>query len=320
VAIEGPQQPSDGPDVDELFEAHVAPTREALTALLDASDHLRDYWGYLPAPDSQAMAELAVQAHLKGNSPWDEEPAQAAHNQGHLLLFGSGDCARALVRELSHRDTPVYAHVVLARAALEHASRAWWLFDPAIGLRRRVARGMNERIFGLYEQRRLSLTEEHDARASERLNGLFAEAARLGFQPVSDSSRARRYLEERRPGQTQLLKNVLSTDGDDSLGALVYGAFSAVAHGTTFGLMSSVEAAAPNVPRPPGMTWGAVGTSSRDVVSVLTAVIVGTMGAHRRRNEFFGWASQSWNETVVRAIEAVKGSFPPGTTASATRS
>jgi hypothetical protein len=178
---------------------------------------------------------------------------------------------------------------------------------------------MNERIFGPYEQRRLPLTEEHDARASERLNGLFAEAARLEFQLVSDSSRARRYLEERRPGQTRFLKNLLSTDGD-SLGAWVYGAFSAVAHGTTFGLMSSVEAAAPNVPRPPGMTWGAVGTSSRDVVSALTAVIVGTMGAHGRRNEFFGWASQSWNETVVHAIQAVKGSFPPGTTASDTRS
>jgi hypothetical protein len=114
VAIEGPQQSSDGPSIEERFEAHVAPTREALTVLLDASDHLRDHWGFLPAPNSPAMAELAAQAELKGNSPWEDAPAQAAHNQGQLLLFGSGDCARALVRVLSDRDTPVYAHVVLA--------------------------------------------------------------------------------------------------------------------------------------------------------------------------------------------------------------
>jgi hypothetical protein len=317
VASQGPQQPSDGPSIDEAFEAHIAPTRKALTALLDASDHLRDHWGSLPAPNSQAMAELAAQGELKGNSPWEDEPAQAAHNQGQLLLFSSGDCARALVRVLSDRETPVYAHVVLARASLEHASRAWWLFEPAIGLRRRVARSMNERIFGLYEQRRLPLTEEDEARASERLNGLFAEATRLGFQSVSE--RSRRYLDERRPGQTQLIKDVLSTGGDESLGSLVYGAFSAVAHGTTFGLTSSVEAAPPNVSRPPGVTWGAVITSSGDVVSVLTAVILGTLDAHGRRNALFGWASESWDEAVFRVIQVMKGSFPAGTTPPATR-
>jgi hypothetical protein len=225
-----------------------------------------------------------------------------------LLLIATGDCARALVRVLSQDESPVYAHVVLARSSLEHASRAWWLFEPAIAQRLRVARGMNERISGLSQQSRLPLAEEEGARASERLNELFAEAARLGFQTVRDRGRVR-YLEEMRPGHTELIKKLLSADGDASLGALVYGVFSAVAHGTTFGLTSTVKADAPNLPKTPGVKWGAVYTSSLGVVSVLTAVILGTAEAYRHRNEFFGWASQSWNETAARAIQAAKRSL-----------
>lgn len=311
------EQRGDSPNesnVDEAFEAHVAPAREAFAALLDASDGLRDRWGSLAAAESQAMAELAAEAQVRGKSPWGDDPIQAAHNLGQLLLVATDDCGRALVRLLSGGASPVYAHIVLARASLELASRAWWLFEPAIGLRLRVARGMNERIFGLAQQRRLPLTEEDDARASERRKELFAEAARLGFQTVPAPPKAPRYLEEMRPGQTKLIEKLLSANGDASLGALVYGAFSAVAHGTTFGLTSSVKADAPNLPTTPGIRWGAVYTSSRDVVSVLAAVIFGTVEAYRRRNQLFGWSSQSWTETAARAMQAAKGSLRPGET------
>lgn len=111
-----------------------------------------------------------------------------------------------------------------------------------------------------------------------------------------------------RPGPTQLVKELLSADGDPSLGALIYGAFSAVAHGTTFGLMSSVEADIPDQARAPGVKWGAVGTSSLDVVHALAAVILGTREALGRRNELFGWKSQSWSATAVDAIQAVETS------------
>jgi hypothetical protein len=305
--------PSHSPNesnVHEAFERHIAPTREALSALLDAADRLIDKWGYLPAADSPAMAELAAEAQFTGGTAWGKDPIQAAHNLGHLLLFAVGDCARALVRVLSEEHSPVYAHVVLARASLEHASRAWWLFEPAIGLRLRVARGMNERIFGLSQQTRLPLTEQDRTRASNRVNELLTEAARLGFDTVRGPSN-RRYLEEIRPGQTKMIDKIFSSpDGNDSLGALVYGAFSAVAHGTTFGLTPSVQADGPRAPRTPGLTWGAVYTSSGDVVSVLTAVTLATEAAHRRRNELFGWASQSWEETAGLAIQTAKDSLP----------
>jgi hypothetical protein len=300
------------PNLDEAFEAHIGPVRDALAALLQAGDELRDKWGWLPAPESPAMAELADAAQLEANSPWGD-PVQDAHNLGQLLLFAMGDCVDALVAVLSREvRTPVYAHAVLARAALEHAGRASWLFEPAIGFRLRVARGMNDRIFGLSQQARLPLSEQDLARGSKRLEELLAEAARLGFQTVLDRRTGVRYLEERRPSQTQLVTNLLSGDGDASLGAFIYGFFSAVAHGTTFGLTQSVRAAS-NPAGAPGVQWGAVYTDSLSVVHVLAAVILGTREALGRRNALFGWKSPSWNASAADALRAVTRSLPSKT-------
>lgn len=298
--------------VDEAFEAHIAPVREALRALLEASDQLRETWGSLPATDSKGVAELAAEGEFQGTSPWGVDPVAAAHNSAQLLLFAMGDCMSALIRELSDRDTtPVYAHVVLARASLELASRAWWLLDPDIGVRTRIARGMNDRIFGLKQQIRLPLPDEQKEKASKRRSALLAEAERLGFQMVPRPPKAPQFIDEMRPGQTELIERLLSVEGDDSLGGFVYGLFSAVAHGTTFGMSSSVTTDAPNPPKTPGITWGAVYTGSLDVVIALSVVIVGSTEAYRSRNKLFGWASKSWNEVVLAAIDAMKRSLPP---------
>jgi hypothetical protein len=295
---------------DEAFEAHIAPTREALTALLDASDQLKDEKGSLPDADSAAMAEIAAEASFEGISPWGDKPVGITHDWGNLLLFAMSDCARALVRLLSQEKTPVYAQSVLARACLEHASRAWSLFEPSIGVRRRIARGMNERVYGFSQQIRLPLSEEEKAKTHERRELLFAEADRLGFTPIPAPPKRRQYLDEMRPGQTHLVKALLRESGDESLGALLYGLYSAVAHGTPFGLTSSVTTDAPNLPSTPGVTWGAVHTNSLDVVASLTSVIIGTAEAYDRRNKLFGWASPSWSKTVIGALDAAKKSFP----------
>jgi hypothetical protein len=95
--------------------------RGALTALLDASDQLRDHHGHLPDAESAAMAELDGEKRFRSGPPWGDGPVQAAHNQGQLLLTSSGDIARALVWALSEGARTVYAHTVLARAVFEHA-------------------------------------------------------------------------------------------------------------------------------------------------------------------------------------------------------
>lgn len=144
-------------ETSRRFEAHVGPVRDALVELLSASDKLQDQWGSLPNANSQAMAEVAAEEKFVGTEPWGDEPVRQAHNLASLLLLGADDCVNSTCRLLASEPTPIYSHIVLARATLEHAGRAWWLLDPEIGIQRRIARGVNDRIHGLSQQSSLPL-------------------------------------------------------------------------------------------------------------------------------------------------------------------
>lgn len=303
--------PQDSADTSERFEAHIAPVRDGLVRLLDASDEQQHQWGSLPAVESLAMKELAAEHEYKGGEPWGNEPVAEAHNLGQLLLFTSNECARTATRLFTSEPTPVYAHMVLARAALEQAGRAWWLLDPTIGIRRRVARGINERLFGLYQQRDLPIDQTDKDRARDRYAALLAEGEQLGFSKMRKHPKTPFTFEEERPGQTAVVRSLLTQGDDANLGKLVYGYYSAVAHGTTFGLTQSVSHEIPPAPGMPGVTRRAIVTRSQDVVSLLTGLILGLGRAVQARNELFGWPSKSWATAYIEALRAAKSRYPP---------
>lgn len=127
--------------VSDLFEAHVGPVRQGLVRLLDTADELGRKWRGLPDAGSRGMSEIASQRQYAAPSPWGDDPVEQAYWAGELLLLACADTARSACRLLEGDPTPVYAHVALARSALEHAGRAWWLLDPEITVRQRIARG-----------------------------------------------------------------------------------------------------------------------------------------------------------------------------------
>jgi hypothetical protein len=297
-------------ETNARFEAHVGPVRDALARLLTVSDDLRESRGSMADADSQAMDELAEEAKYAGDKPWGDEPVESAHAQGQWLLYAAMDCASGAVRLLSTDDTPVYAHMVLARGALEQAGRAWTLLDPAISVRLRVARAMNERIFGLSEAGRLPIPDDEKRRARERRSALYDIGHQLGFQKVRKDKRTPATLEEERMGQTELVRALFKHGADPKLGRLLYGYFSAVAHGTSFGLSQSIKAVASDVPQVPGMKRGAIFTSSTGVVSVLTSMILGVGAAYRVRNEYLGWQSDEWNAAYLEGLRASKRAYP----------
>ena len=295
------------PDEDDDFERHIGPLRDALAELLEASERLRLQWGSMPNAESTAMAELAEEHRFRGNPTWGETPVTTAHNLAELQLYGASDCAQAAVDLLKpDMRTPVYSHTVLARATLEHAGRAWWLLDPTIGVRLRIARAATEHIFSLSQQMPL-LDKARRGEARVKRAALLDEAERLGFQKVQASPRVPPSLEEERPGQTKLVKALF---GDVESGGVTYGFFSAVAHATTFGLSSSVTLDAPNMPKTPGVIWGAVYTGSHHVVTVLSAMFLGMGEAFKRRNELFGWRSDAWDAAWLRGLDVGKQSLP----------
>jgi hypothetical protein len=98
----------------------------------------------LPAPQwepawrSEAAEECANAEHGPGG-PWGEDAVRTVYAGGALYLDTILRCVAALGNALSPETTP-YVLEALARAAMEAGAQLWWLLEPRIGVRRRVAR------------------------------------------------------------------------------------------------------------------------------------------------------------------------------------
>ena len=71
--------------------------------------------------------------------PWGEDPVRAVYAGGALYLDTILDCLRNLARTLTP-ETTHYVTEALARAAMEAGAVLFWLLQPGIGARLRVAR------------------------------------------------------------------------------------------------------------------------------------------------------------------------------------
>jgi hypothetical protein len=99
------------------------------------------------------------------------------------------------------------------------------------------------------------------------------EAKRKGFHIISRKGKPPA-IEEEKPSRTALLRRLLDGGGDEELGALVYQYFSAVAHGTAYGLLQRVEKMDQRNPLS-SLVTGRLYVTSYDINTVLSAVILG---------------------------------------------
>ena len=91
-----------------------------------------------PAWQSEAAGECANSEHGSGG-PWGEDPVRAVFAGAALYLHTILDCVRAIAATLTPDTTP-YVTETLTRAAMEAGAVLWWLLEPGIDVRRRVAR------------------------------------------------------------------------------------------------------------------------------------------------------------------------------------
>lgn len=107
---------------------------------------------WLPEPEwrpgwqSEAAAERANREAGPGG-PWGPDPVRSAYVAAALYLEAVQQSMRALSASLTPNSTH-YVPNCLARAAMEAGSQAFWLLEPGIGARRRVARFMLLRAAG----------------------------------------------------------------------------------------------------------------------------------------------------------------------------
>jgi hypothetical protein len=260
------------------------------TAALDMADP--DHAGSMPVA-RPLRSELDQGRALTGPGPWSPNPVAFATMLADCRLLAAEDHLRGL-RAVLADGSATLAALSMSRAVLEAAARAWWLLDPGIDARTRVARGMTDR---LAELRQMIRSGDHlpgpSAKAAARQQAaILAGAHQHGF-PVS----ARKgVVGNGSPTSSELVRRMLCGPGrpGGQLGRLVYAELSAAVH-------SQLE----------GRTWrrgwqllGRLPSLDDDAVRVLGwaagCAVAGYSEARSRHSRLYGLDHGRW-ERAARA-------------------
>lgn len=94
-----------------------------------------------PTWHSQAQVEIAATSRLMrtDGTAWGHEPASTVYTAAAMLIAAVLEHVDGVLVSLVVNLASTLVIDTMTRAALEAASQAWWLTDPAIGARARVA-------------------------------------------------------------------------------------------------------------------------------------------------------------------------------------
>jgi hypothetical protein len=278
---------SDDPVVaGDAFREAMLPTIRAVRDLVDEIENMDERHGALPSVSSQAMAEIAAESEWAARSDW-ENPVRDTHSFGAMTLVAARDYARAFAQTLDTVVTPVYAHMVMARSALEASVVSAWLNEPGIEVAERVRRGLCEQLYSAMELVRLKL--EDDAR--KRVERWKATATALGWTAVTN--RPKPAVEStNRPSVPRGIDTLVVGEGEWSLGRVEWSYLSSVSHVTWYGLRQALTESQPDDPT--AMATVAYGTSSQSVLVQALCVMRALRSTATRRFVLAGWEDEGW--------------------------
>lgn len=277
-------------ELHHRFMGAIEPVRVGLLSILEHVERLRERHGHQPASGSAAADEIAQEPSFIG--PLGGRPVLTARHLGELQLLAASDHFDALCRLLAMQETVLFADKVLARVGIESAARAFWLLDSRLDARRRVARGMTERLHDDFQADAM-FGEAGRAERMSRRNELLQKASAAQLEYTTPKKHAAWVLEER-PGATKVMMRLL--DGGvpgESLGTSAQRYLSTFVHATVLGLQSAI-------PRDELLDLGAgeasarLASSSSDVNSLLALASLAwsiSAGAYVRH---MGWEDSDW--------------------------
>lgn len=277
------------------FRHAIAPTAEALNALVRAVEATGPRHGDLPDPASDAMKELASEGQYRARSTW-ENPITDTHSVGSLTLWAAADYARSFAATLGGERPPIYGHLALARDALEASVVSSWLNERGIAYDERVKRGMCEFIYSAGEVKRLGLTEDAEAKLAE-VKGWPADFG-WGFRfdrgkPEVDGTKRRSVPDG--------IRSLLVDDEQAKLGQLLWNRLSAVTHVSWWGLTWGLNLTDAPVGGS-GFTTVSVGTDSSQVRLQALCILRALRAAATERFVLMGWIDAEW-EAARQAAE-----------------
>jgi ribonuclease HI len=254
---------------------------------------------FQPAPNSIATREVnKEQPVLAGD--WSAKPVYDAYAMAASALFGAEDHLDALTRILKD-PTPRVATATLVRGVLEASGRAWWLLDPGIGARLRVARSMTERLFNLGERMKIEADiGKQTIEAERRIEKIVSSARHKGFRVLPGKPEA---IEERRPGNTELSAMLLS-GSEEKFGRVAYRYLSAVAHANQSGIMAGL-----NRERDPQSVHDFIGVpdiSPSAIEPLVAMAAIAFVASFDRQVKLFGWEARTWVSRRNRALKTLR--------------
>ena len=246
-----------------------------VTTLLHGSQNLavaiEDAAADRPADGSSAAEELARQGGFAGS--WGSEPLTLVHMHGRRLAASAADHVVALASLVDLQVGGTAAATLVGHLA--HASTSvWWVWDPSLELRGRLARGWTDAWRWANDRDR----PPRDAPVTAQV--LNAAAQQLGFDVVGDPPVA---IDEPRPS-TAALVDAMAADLSSALRQR---------------LLAAVEDALSAPLAVPARSAGAGGEAARDqpggdVVAVTGLAALVYVEAFARKAAYYGWDQSRW--------------------------
>lgn len=157
-----------------------------------------------------------------------------------LGLIAVTDHAASLGRLITDPDlTGCLAVEAVARSAVETAAHSWWLVEPGLTARQRVARFLADQLFSAYQAEDMARRMNWPtgvAGISPEAHEIRAKCDELGLNYDANQS-APTVDGQRRPSSTPLVAALMRDTIYSASYPLVYALTSATTHGTHFALM-----------------------------------------------------------------------------------
>ncbi len=276
-------------DAAEFREA-IAPTVNALRAFANAVDDLLERHR-LPTAESRAMSEIAAEQVLARRSAWTG-PISDTHTFGAMTLRAAADYVRGFAELFTADRIPMWAHLVLERAARVISA---WLNEPGVEPLERAKRGLVEQLYSAREILRLNLPGADANREHEWTNVAAAFNWTVTWsnrKPVVDGTQ--------RPSIPAGISRLIVDDEERSIGRMLWSRLSAVTHVSWWGIEWALQHPAGEVDAA-GFAPIGIGTDQAAVSEQAFCILRALQAAATTRAILTGTQDEPWQQASRQA-------------------
>jgi len=218
---------------------------DTLVGCLDVHVHYSGDPGRWEANQGSLAAQELSSAETGPAGPWGPAPVRTAYAYAEFMMMGVTDHLAAISSLLASAvgatppAMPALAVPVLTRSAIDLGAQAFWLLDPDIGARERVARLQTMRLDSAREGVRAVTSagfgdDAHEY--SETEESVAERSGDWGLAERTDKHGKVLGYEQVLPGATVLAEQLLSAPMGDTAAA-PYRLYSGITHGKLYALM-----------------------------------------------------------------------------------